>query len=223
MAKSILKRLNEILSSIQMYLRLQCNRNVTLIDKKGCTFRTPNSALNFVMKERAQQGIGVDVNQANLITQEQENYLWEHGFLDSENADTLVWVLGVQFALRAGHEHLRLRNSQLPLQCDELGREFLQYTEDISKANNGGLNHLRIKRKVVRAYKNLTNAERCPVELHLFARFAKAKWGNMVLQRGSRKRNFRKCGKTMMIKAQFDGHYTNHSLRRSCATRSCAE
>ena len=84
-----------------------------MIDKKGCTFRTPNSALNFVMKERAQQGIGVDVNQANLITQEQENYLWEHGFLDSENADTLVWVLGVQFALRAGQEHLRLRNSQL--------------------------------------------------------------------------------------------------------------
>ena len=29
--------------------------------------------------------------------------------------------------------------------------------------------------------------------------------------------------KTMMKKAQFDGHYTNHSLRRSCATLSCAE
>ena len=38
--------------------------------------------------------------------------------------------------------------------------------EDISKTNNGGLCHLRIKRKVVRAYKNLTNVERCPVELY---------------------------------------------------------
>ena len=80
-----------------------------------------------------------------MITQEQKNYLWEHGFLGSENAelprDTLVWVLGVNFALRAGQEHrnLRQRNSQLSLQCDELGREFLQYTEDISKTNNGGL------------------------------------------------------------------------------------
>ena len=68
--------------------------------------RNLNSVINFVMKERAQQGIGVDVHQANLITQEPENYLWEHGFLGSENAellrDTLVWVLGVQFALRAG-------------------------------------------------------------------------------------------------------------------------
>ena len=55
------------------------------------------------MKERVRQGIGVDVNQANLITQEQENYLREHGFLGRENAellrDTLVWVLGVQFPL----------------------------------------------------------------------------------------------------------------------------
>ena len=41
------------------------------------------------MNERAQQGIGVDVNQANLITKEQENYLWEHGFLGSENAELL--------------------------------------------------------------------------------------------------------------------------------------
>lgn len=124
------------------------------------------------MKERARQGIGVDVNQANLITQEQELFVGKHGFLGSENAallrDTLVWVLGVQFALRAGQEHrnLTLRNSQLSLQCDELGREFLQYTEDISKTNNGGLSHLRIKRKVVRVYKNLTNVERCPVELY---------------------------------------------------------
>ena len=156
-----------------MYLRVQCKRNITLIDKKGCTFRNLNSALNFVMKEKARQGIGVDVNQANLITQEQENYLWERGFLGSENAellrDTLVWVLGVNFALRAGQEHrnLRLINSQLSLQCDELGREFLQYTEDISKTNNGELSHLRItERKVVRAYKNLTNVERCPVELY---------------------------------------------------------
>ena len=95
------KTVYEILSSIQMYLRVQCKRNITLIDKKGCTFRNLNSALNFVMKERARQGIGVDVNQENLITQEQENYLWEHGFLGSENAellcDTLVWVLGVKF------------------------------------------------------------------------------------------------------------------------------
>ena len=235
------KTLYEILSSIQMYLRVQCKRNITLIDKKGCTFRNLNSALNFLMKERARQGIGVDVNQANLITQEQENYLWEHGFLGSENAellrDTLVWVLGVNFALRAGQEHrnLRLRNSQLSLQYDELGREFLQYTEDISKTNNGGLSHLRIKRKVVRAYKNLTNVERCPVELYkkYLSHVPNEVSDNAFYLRALPKPNgeiwyYKKAAgretlgnvvKKIMKKAQFDGHYTYHSLRRSCATR----
>ena len=101
-------------------------------------------------------------NQANFITEEQENYLWENGFLGSDNAEllchTLVWDFGIQFALRAGQEHrnLRFQTSQLSLQLDESGHEFLQYMEDISKTNNGGVSHLRIKRNVVRAYKNLT-------------------------------------------------------------------
>ncbi|PFX23721.1 hypothetical protein AWC38_SpisGene11730 [Stylophora pistillata] len=87
------KTLYEILSSIQMYLRVQRKRNITWIDKKGCTFRNLNSAVNFVLKERARQGIGVDVNKANLITHEQENYLWQHGFLGSENAELLCDTL----------------------------------------------------------------------------------------------------------------------------------
>ena len=124
------------------------------------------------MKEKASQGIGIVVNKANFISEEQENYLWENGSLGSENGEllchTLVWVFGMQFALRAGQEHrnLRFSNSQLCLQHDESGHEFLQYMEDVSKTNNGGLCHLRVKRKVVRAYKNSTNVWRCPVELY---------------------------------------------------------
>ncbi|XP_022810328.1 uncharacterized protein LOC111347344 [Stylophora pistillata] len=193
------------------------------------------------MKERARQGIGVDVNHANLITQEQENYLWEHGFLGSGNAellrDTLVWVLGVQFALRAGQEHrnLRLRNSQLSLQCDELGREFLQYTEDIRKTNNGGLSYLRIKRKVARAYKNLTDVERCPVELYkqylshvpneandnaFYLRALPKSNGEIwYYKRAAGRESLGNVVKKIMKKAQFVGHYINHSLKRSCATR----
>ena len=60
------------------------------------------------MKERAGLGLGVDVAQANFISEEQENYLWKHGFLGSSDGcllrDTLVYLFGVQFALRAGQE-----------------------------------------------------------------------------------------------------------------------
>ena len=39
------------------------------------------------MKEKEEQGIGIVVNKVNLITEEQETYLRENGFLGSENGD----------------------------------------------------------------------------------------------------------------------------------------
>ena len=96
---------------------------IVTIDKTSRVFRSLNSALNFVLKERAGLGLGVEVAQANLISEEQENYLWEHGFfLGSSDGcllrDTLVYLFGVQYALRAGQEHRNLRgkNSKLSLQ-----------------------------------------------------------------------------------------------------------
>ena len=56
----------EMISRIQTFLRLQCKRNVTLIDNKGCTFRSLNSTLNFQLKEKAAQRVGVVVNQAKF-------------------------------------------------------------------------------------------------------------------------------------------------------------
>ena len=115
------KTLYGIIGSIQTFSRVQCKRNVTLIDKKGCAFRSLNSALNFQKKEKAAQGVGVVVNQPKFITEEQENVLWENGFSGSENGEilcyTVVWVFGIEFAFRAGQEHrnLRLKNSQLCL------------------------------------------------------------------------------------------------------------
>ena len=82
--------------------------------------------------------------------------MWEHGFLGSEKAellrDTLVWVLGVQFTLRTRQEHGNFETKKFTVvftvQCDKLGREFLQYTEDISKTNNEGLSHCVSKGKL---------------------------------------------------------------------------
>ena len=130
---------------------------------------TLNAALNYTLKERANAGIGTDCEQAELITEEQINYLWENGYLGSNMPellrDMLVFVLGGMFALRAGQEdrNLRMYNSQLSIQTDKLGAEYLQYVEDISKTNDRGLAHLKIKCKKVGAYKNLEKPERCPI------------------------------------------------------------
>ena len=82
-----------MIGSIQTFLRLKGKRNVTLIDKTGCSFRSLNSELNFQMKEKAGQGICIAVNKANFITGEHENYLWENGFLGSEDWELLFYTL----------------------------------------------------------------------------------------------------------------------------------
>ena len=146
-------------------------------------------------------------------------------------------MFGIQFALRAGQEHrnLRSKNSQLSLQHDESGNEFLQYTEDFSKTNKGGLCHLRMKRKVVRAYKNVINVERCPVELHkkylshvpkeisdnafYLRALTKPKGDVWYYNKAMGKETLGNLVKNIMRKAGFEGHFTNHSLRRSCATQ----
>ena len=103
--------------------------------------------------------------------------VWQNGFLGSDTPElhrnTMLFVFGNCFALRAGQEHrnLRMKNSQLSLHSDESGAEYLQYVEDVSKSNNGGLAHLRIKNKVVRAYENVEKPERCPQAVKLYEKY----------------------------------------------------
>ena len=58
-------------------------------------------------------------------------YLLQKGFLGSDTPellrDTVLFVLGNCFALRAGQEHrnLRMKNYQLSLHTDESGTEYL--------------------------------------------------------------------------------------------------
>ena len=56
------------------------------------------------MKEKATSGLGVVVNQAKFIAKEQENFLWENGFLGNEDRKILcfklVWAFGIHFTWR---------------------------------------------------------------------------------------------------------------------------
>ena len=81
------KTLCEMICCIQAYFRIECKRNITLVDKKGCNFRNLNSALDFQMKQRSSAGVGVDVKQAKVISESDENYLWEHGYLGNVNPE----------------------------------------------------------------------------------------------------------------------------------------
>ena len=59
--------------------------------------------------------------------------------------------------------------SQLSVKYDNsLDLRYLEYCEDMSKNNQGGLDHCKVNHKVVRAYENKDNSERCIVQLYEF-------------------------------------------------------
>ena len=50
---------------------------------------------------------------------------------------------------------------------DENRRRYLEYTETVSKTLGGGLKSRKRDAKVTRAYENVEDPGRCPVEIYL--------------------------------------------------------
>ena len=144
---------------------------------------------------------------------------------------------GVHFALRGGAEHRNLRmsiNPQLSLGGDSDGREFLVYREDRSKTNQGGLLHLRVKPKVVRAYENLHEPSRCIVNLYkkycsvcprsdkdaFYKQELKVPNGDVWFSKQAKGvHSLRSMVSDMCKEAGITGHRTNQSLRATAASR----
>ena len=124
-------------------------------------------ALDGEMKRLRASGLGVKKRQAEPITIEEENLLWEKGVLGDGDPqtliDTILFLCGIHFALRSGQEHRDLKISQFEVQVDQDGATYLLYTENISKNNQGRLTHRKIKQKTVPCYRNISNPERCLV------------------------------------------------------------
>ena len=74
------KTIYEKICSLQCYLHFQRKGPLFVIDKTGCKFHNLNSTLNFVLKEREGEVISSITSQAEVITPDQIEYLWQNGF-----------------------------------------------------------------------------------------------------------------------------------------------
>lgn len=234
--------LKELVVMLQLHLQTlgKCH------DLLSADFMQLHHTLDTTMKERVKKGVVRAGRQAEVITMEEEEMLWSRGVLGSATPRQLLYTLfyltGLNFALRAGHEHRNLRfgasnNAQIKLLVDSEGRHFLRYTEDWSKANQGGLQHQHVERKSVEAYEQPANPDRCIVEIYrryvlhcptknrpvpLYLRPLAAPSDNVNVWFACQA-----VGRTTLAgivaaickEGGLTGYRTNHSLRASAATR----
>ena len=130
----------------------------------GVEFRGLRGVLDAKMKDLKQKGIGIQKKQAEPITYEEENLLWERGLLGDSSPqillDSMVWLCGLCFALRSGAEHRSLNLDHLEC-CDDV----IIYREPYSRNHQGGLHQQHDQPKVVYHYANTRNPSRCFVRL----------------------------------------------------------
>ena len=152
--------------------------------------------------------------------------------------NTVIFMIGKGFALRAGNKHQALRSppfqSQFELLRDNEGYWFIRFKEEIGfKTNKGGLKHHKVEQKEVDMYA-IDNAERCPVRLMIhylsvlpknrkcksFYLQPKKKYTDdcWFLDRPAGVHRLRDCVKKLCKDAKLPGFYSNHSLGSTAAT-----
>ena len=236
------KTLYQMCTSIQKFLNVN---NIPWKIVKDPEFIEVQTVLDNIMKERAAAKIGTVKRQAEVLTYDYENELWENGSLGEHNPDilrsTVMFLIGIHCILRAGDEHYYLRRdmpnqpSQLQLKKNSKGQRCLVYTEDtVTKANDGGLKNMKSDRKIVWVYPS-SNINRCPVRLvekYLSLcppYYGKSNFYLQSLQKPTVNRwyagqvvgqnTLAKTIKSMLHNAKIEGFFTGHSLRMAGMTR----
>ena len=141
------KMLYQMIVAIRKYLNIN-KINWKLFD--GNDFHDLHVVLDNVMQQRTALNIGVTKKQAQVISYETEQDLWNRGFLGEDTPDKLrdiaLFLIGINVYLRAIEEHYYLRRptpdepSQISFECNSSGVRCLVYREDtITKTHDGGL------------------------------------------------------------------------------------
>ena len=231
--------LHHICCGLMRYLRQSGMPEVDFF--KDPSFSEFRASLDAEMKRLQGEGYGSTKKQAEVLTEEEENSLWEKKLLGDYTPqtllDTIVFYNGLFFALRSGQEHRQLRRDPCQIQVVEHPgeRPYLKYTEDISKNRPGGLKGKKTVPKVVCHHANTENPQRCFVrlfKLYLEKCPANAPPHALYLRPASTPTAtcwYSKCplGHTTLSKTVarlcqecgIPGYKTNHSLRATVTSR----
>ena len=234
--------LYSLCSGIQRYVRdkrTSCGNEGVLDIYKDSSFAFFRKSFDSVLKGLHSSGIGTKRKRAELISENIEDRLWEEGSLGDSSPqqllDTLVYCLGLNLALRSGKEHRDLRPDMFELIQEPYSDLNLLYTESGSKNHTGGLNDRKVANKTVKIFGNLENPKRCVITLYKKYMSLRPKGApSDVFYLKPLNNPLPDCWytcrpvghnllsqtvKRLCSNIGIEGHYTNHSLRRTCATR----
>ena len=206
---------------------------------KDSSFAYFRSVLDSVLKDLHKQGIGTTTKRADCISEDTEEKLWEENVLGDDTpaklVDTLVFCFGLNFALRSGQEHRDLRPDMLQLVTPPDATAYLIYTESGSKNWQGGLNERKVTNKSVKCFANDADPSRCcirlyqkymalrpkdsPKDVFYLKPFANPCQDCWYYNRAIGHNVLGNTVKRLCTAIGVDGHFTNYSLWRTCATR----
>lgn len=197
--------------------------------------------LDAEMKQLQRKGLGSKKRQAEPLTLEEEELLWNKGLLGSTNpqvlVDTMLFMNGLYFALRSGDEHRQLRFDPCQIELIEQAgqRSYLKYTKDISKNRPGGLKGRKVKPKIVTHHANEENPDRrfvrlfklynslCPTErpsaYFYLQPLTNSRPGCWFSTRPIGRNTLDRTVARLCQQAGIPGYRTNHSLRATTAIR----
>ncbi|XP_061193639.1 uncharacterized protein LOC133201853 [Saccostrea echinata] len=200
---------------------------MNFLDVKDARFHDFRKTLDARMKELASQGIGVSIKQADPLTPEQEDVLWEKKLLGSHTSksyiNTVFYYNCKLFGLRGPDEHRKLEVCQIKCGDSDGNIEFCGRT---SKNFSGGLHQRNILAKTIRHYSESgTLRAVCLMFIHISlvgeGSFYRRPLPGPEPRFGIHPIGVNKLGtiiKTMCAEAGFVGNFSNHSGKRTCST-----
>ena len=156
-----------IAAGIHRYLQNECNRrDLWLLRKEDPTFKLFRDALDNRRKQLIAKGVGTVTKQADAVTVEDEEKLWDSGVFNTDSGLGLSYIVYFYncklFGFRAKDEHVELTAEQFTFGFEK-GVKYLQYSGRLAKNMTGNFDS-KATPKIIKQFADPDNS-RCIVAI----------------------------------------------------------
>jgi hypothetical protein len=222
-----------IASGLLRYMRDNNVVDKNFLDDSDQRFRNFRKTLDSKMKYLTSAGIGTETKQADPITEQDEETLWNTGQLGGSCAQSLLNTVFYYncklFGLRGMDEHRNLTCEQYTFGETNDGLRYIHYHGKNAKNLSGGLKQRKLEPKNIKHFATeQEESDRCVVSL--FKTYIELIGGKDTFYRrplpGKLEFSKQPVGvnklskiiKNMCQQAGLVGNFSNHSGKRTCAT-----